>query len=149
MAVELKKGVYWVGVVDWELRRFHGYGLSTHRGSTYNCYLILDEKVALVDTVWEPFQDQLMENIRQVIDPAKIQIVVANHSETDHSGGLPAVMRQAPDATVVVSKRGEESVRAHFHKDWNFKPVKTGDRLSLGSKELIFVEASKIGRAHV
>src|SRR3990170_568372 len=89
MVTELKKGVYWVGVVDWALRRFHGHELSTHRGSSYNSYLILDEKVALVDTVWQPFQDQLLENIREVLDPARIDIVVANHSEVDHSGGLP------------------------------------------------------------
>lgn len=141
MVTELTKGVYWVGVVDWGLRHFHGYELSTHRGSTYNSYLILDEKVVLVDTVWGPFQDQLIENIREIIDPAKIDFVVANHAETDHSGGLPAVMRYAPGATVVVSGRGEESVEGHYHQPWKFKKVKTGEKINIGQNDLIFVEA--------
>jgi len=141
MIVELKKGVYWVGVVDWDLRRFHGHELSTHRGSAYNAYLILDEKNVLVDTVWGPFQDQLIENIREVIDPAKIDIIVANHSEADHSGALPAVLRHAPEAAVVVSKRGAESVEGHYHQPWEFRPVKTGDTIPIGRNSLVFVEA--------
>lgn len=141
MVTELTKDVYWVGVVDWGLRHFHGYELSTHRGSTYNSYLILDEKVVLVDTVWGPFQDQLIENIKEIIDPAKIDIVVANHGETDHSGGLPAVMRHAPKASVVVSSRGQESVEGHYHQPWNFQKVKTGEKINIGKNDLIFVEA--------
>jgi anaerobic nitric oxide reductase flavorubredoxin len=141
MITELAKGVYWVGVVDWALRHFHGYELTTHRGSSYNAYLITDEKTVLVDTVWGPFQEQLIENIREVIDPAKIDIVVANHSESDHSGALPAVIRHTPKATVIVSKRGLESVEGHFHQPWNFQAVQTGDKVGIGKRELIFVEA--------
>ena len=141
MVTELKKGVYWVGVVDWGLRQFHGHELSTHRGSTYNAYLIRDEKTVLVDTVWGPFQDQLIENIREVIDPATIDIVVANHAETDHSGSLPAVMRHAPNATLVVSKRGAESIEGHYHQPWDFQVVGTGDTIAIGQNELVFVEA--------
>lgn len=141
MTIELTKGVYWVGVVDWSLKRFHGHELSTHRGSSYNAYLIVDEKIALVDTVWAPFQDRLIENIREVTDPAKIDIVVANHAEGDHSGALPAVMRCAPNATVVVSKRGRESVEGHYHQPWNFKAVQTGDKINIGKHELLFIEA--------
>ncbi len=141
MVTELAKGVYWVGVVDWGLRQFHGHELSTHRGSTYNSYLIVDEKTVLVDTVWGPFQDQLIDNIRQVVDPAKIDIVVANHSETDHSGSLPAVMRHAPGATVIVSGRGEESVEGHYHAPWKFQKVKTLEKVNIGKKDLVFVEA--------
>jgi flavorubredoxin len=141
MITELTKGVYWVGVVDWALRHFHGYELTTHRGSSYNAYLITDEKTVLVDTVWGPFQEQLIENIREIIDPAKIDIVVANHAETDHSGALPVVMRHAPKAKVIVSKRGLESVEGHYHQPWNFQTVQTGDKVSIGKRELIFVEA--------
>ncbi len=136
----LREGVYWVGVVDWALRHFHGHELSTHRGSSYNAYLIVDEKVVLVDTVWTPFQDQLIENIREIIDPARIDIVVATHAETDHSGGLPAVMRHAPNATVIVSKRGRESVEGHYHQPWNFKAVQTGDKVNIGKHDLLFIE---------
>jgi anaerobic nitric oxide reductase flavorubredoxin len=138
---ELTKGVYWVGVVDWALRHFHGYELTTHRGSSYNAYLITDEKTVLVDTVWGPFQEQLMENIREIIDPARIDIVVANHAESDHSGALPAVMQHTPKATVIVSKRGLESVEGHYHQPWDFQAVQTGDKVSIGRRELVFVEA--------
>jgi flavorubredoxin len=141
MVTELAKGVYWVGVVDWALRRFHGHELSTHRGSSYNAYLIIDEKTVLVDTVWGPFQGQLIDNIREVIDPASIDIVVANHAEVDHSGSLPAVMQYAPNATVVVSQRGKESIEGHFHQPWNFRAVKTGDKINIGKHDLTFIEA--------
>ena len=94
MNTELAQGVYWVGAVDWGLKHFHGFELSTHRGSTYNSYLIVDEKIALVDTVWAPFIDEFLANVRRVIDPARIDYVIANHSEPDHSGGLPAIMRE-------------------------------------------------------
>jgi anaerobic nitric oxide reductase flavorubredoxin len=141
MIVELAKNVYWVGVVDWGLRRFHGHELSTHRGSTYNAYLIVDEKIVLVDTVWGPFAEELIGNIREVVDPAKIDLVVANHAEVDHSGGLPAVMRHAPQATLVVSKRGAESIEGHYHQAWKFRPVQTGDRINIGANDLVFIEA--------
>ena len=141
MATELTKGVYWVGVVDWALRQFHGHELSTHRGSSYNSYLIVDDKTVLVDTVWGPFQEQLINNIREVVDLAKIDIVVANHAEVDHSGSLPIVMRHAPNATVIVSQRGRESIEGHFHQPWNFQAVKTGEKINIGSHDLVFVEA--------
>jgi flavorubredoxin len=141
MVTKLKDNVYWVGVVDWELRHFHGHELSTHRGSTYNAYLITDEKTVLVDTVWAPYADRLLENIREVVDPADIDIVVANHAEVDHSGSLPAVMRACPEATVVVSKRGEESIEGHYHQPWNFQAVETGDAIGIGGTELVFIEA--------
>jgi len=141
MVTELTKGVYWVGVVDWGIRHFHGYELSTHRGTTYNSYLICDEKIALVDTVWGPFADEFTAHIRQIVDPARIDIVVANHAEVDHSGSLPALMRQVPNATVVVSKRGRESIEGHFHQAWNFQTVQTGDKINIGASDLVFVEA--------
>ena len=141
MVTKLTEGVYWVGVVDWALRQFHGHELSTHRGSSYNAYLIVDEKTVLVDTVWGLFQDQFIENIREIVDPASIDIVVANHAETDHSGSLPAIMRYAPNATVVVSQRGAESIEGHYHQPWNFKTVKTGDTINIGKHDLVFVEA--------
>jgi flavorubredoxin len=141
MVVKLKEGVYWVGVVDWALRKFHGHELSTHRGSSYNAYLIKDEKTVLVDTVWGPFADEFLANVRELVDPAKIDIVVANHAETDHSGALPALMRHARNAEVVVSKQGASSVPGHYHEDWRFRKVGTGDRINIGRSDLVFVEA--------
>ena len=144
MAVELKQGVYWVGVVDWSIRHFHGYELSVHRGTTYNAYLIVDEKIALVDSVGGPYGKELIENIRAIVDPAKIDVVVTNHAEPDHSGALPLVMQHCPNAALVVSRKGAESVPGHYHQPWKFTVVKTGDRLSLGKHELVFIEASML-----
>jgi len=141
MITELKKGVYWVGAVDWPRKHFHGHELSTHRGSSYNSYLILDEKVVLVDTVLQSFQDELIRNISEIIDPAKIDIVVVNHCELDHSGALQAVIQHAPSATIVASTRGRESVEGHFHQSLNLKIVRTGDRIRIGENELVFIEA--------
>ncbi len=141
MVTEIVEGVYWVGVVDWALRHFHGYELSTPRGSTYNSYLIKDERTVLVDTVWGPFADDYVANVREVVEPATVDIVVANHAEADHSGSLPALMRYCPEATVVVSKRGADSIPGHYHRDWNFKVVGTGDKINIGRHELAFVEA--------
>ncbi len=141
MVVELKEGVYWVGVVDWNIKKFHGHEYSTHRGTTYNAYLIIDKKIALVDTVWGPYSSQMIENIKKIIDVGKIDYVIANHAEVDHSGGLPELMKLIPNATVVVSDKGRESIPKHYHQDWNFKVVKTGDSISLGENSLVFVTA--------
>jgi len=141
MVTKLADNVYWVGVVDWGIRSFHGHELSTHRGTSYNAYLIVDEKVALVDTVWGPFADELLANIREVVDPARIDYVITNHAETDHAGSLPAVLRHAPHAQVVCSPRGSDSIPGHFHADWNLRTVRTGETLSLGARTLTFVEA--------
>lgn len=141
MATELVDGLYWVGIVDWALKHFHGFELSTHRGSTYNAYVIRDEKTALVDTVWAPFADEFVRNVRDVVDPAHIDYIIANHAEPDHSGGLPAIVKLCPNATVVVSKKGAESIPGHYHQQWNFKTVGTGDTISLGKRTLTFVAA--------
>jgi flavorubredoxin len=144
MPIELAKGVYWVGVTDWGIRHFHGFELSVHRGTTYNSYLIMDEKIALVDTVWSPHSEEFLARVRELVDPTKIDYVVVNHAEPDHSSSLPALMKLCPNATVVVSKNGATSVPGHYHENWNFKTVKTGDRISLGKNELVFVEATML-----
>ena len=141
MHTKVAEGVEWVGVVDWGLRHFHGHELSTHRGSTYNAYLIRDEKTVLVDTVWGPFANGFLEGLRAVVDLAKIDYVVANHAETDHSGALPELMREAVNATLVCSKRATESLPGHYHQSWPTKVVGTGDRINIGRQELVFVEA--------
>lgn len=144
MVVELKEGVYWVGAVDWNIKRFHGHEYSTHRGTTYNAYLIVDEKVALVDTVYGPYAHKMIENIEEIIDIKKIDYVIANHAEVDHSGGLPELMKVIPNAAVVVSEKGKESVYKHYQHNWNFKVVKTGDSISLGKNSLAFVTATML-----
>jgi anaerobic nitric oxide reductase flavorubredoxin len=141
MAFHVKGNVQWVGKIDWELRKFHGDEYSTHRGSTYNSYLITEEKNALIDTVWGPFAKEYVSNLAKEIDLDKIDFVVANHAESDHSGALPELMRLIPDKPVYCTANGKKSLFGHYHQDWDFHIVKTGDRLSLGQKELIFVEA--------
>jgi anaerobic nitric oxide reductase flavorubredoxin len=141
MAFPIKNNVSWVGKIDWELRKFHGDEYSTHRGSSYNSYLVEEEKVALIDTVWIPFAKEFVENLSRHIDLNKIDYVIANHAECDHSGALPELMRHIPDTPVYCTANGIKSLKGHYHQDWNFQVVKTGDKLSLGSKELIFIEA--------
>ena len=94
--VLLKDGIYWVGAVDWDMRYFHGPTFGTHRGTTYNSYLIVDEKITLVDTVYPPFAGEMLERIRKIIDPSRIDYIVINHVEVDHSGALPELMKLAP-----------------------------------------------------
>lgn len=141
MHINVKNNVYWVGKTDWELRKFHGDEYSTHRGSTYNSYLIKEEKVALIETVWAPYSKEFVTNLANEIDLKKIDYVIANHAEIDHSGALPELMQHIPEVPIYCTKNGVKSLKGHYHQDWNFNVVKTGDRLSLGEKELIFVEA--------
>jgi anaerobic nitric oxide reductase flavorubredoxin len=141
MNIPVKSNVFWVGKIDWDLRKFHGNELSTHRGSTYNSYLIKEEKIALIDTVWSPFAKEFVKNLSTEVDLKKIDYVIANHGESDHSGALPELMRQIPKTPVYCTANGVKSLKGHYHEDWDFKVVKTGDRLSLGKKELVFIEA--------
>ena len=141
MSFKIKNNVYWVGKTDWELRRFHGHEYSTHRGSTYNSYLIKEEKIVLIDTVWMPFSKEFVENLSKEIDLERIDYVIANHAEIDHSGALPELMEKIPETPIYCTANGVKSLKGQYHKDWNFHVVKTGDTLDLGnSKQLIFVE---------
>ncbi len=138
-AIPVVEGIYNVGVTDWNIRDFHGY--STHRGSTYNAFLIVDDQIALVDTVKKEFADQLLANISQVVDPGKIDCVISNHTEMDHSGGLPRVMHKiGEDKPLYVSKMGRKNHGLHFSQDWNYQVVENGQTLKLGKRTLRFLE---------
>lgn len=141
MSFQVKNSVYWVGKIDWELRRFHGEEYSTHRGSSYNPYLIKDEKTVLIDTVWGKYSNEFIENLQKEISLDKIDYIIANHAESDHSGALPELMSHIPDTPIYCTANAVKSLKGHYHQDWNFQVVKTGDTLQLGSKELIFIEA--------
>lgn len=124
-AIEIKPDVFWVGGIDWNERNFHGY--TTERGSTYNAYLILDEKITLIDTCKKPFTGELIERIGTIVDPASIDYIVSNHVEMDHSGGLPALAEIAPKATIVTgAPKGIQGLRAHYGDGLNLVGVKTG-----------------------
>jgi flavorubredoxin len=137
--VELKKGIYWVGAIDWNVRDFHGY--STPYGTTYNAYLILDEKNVLVDTVKAPFYLEMLGRISEIIDPSKIDVVVSNHVEMDHSGSLTQMVERIGDPTVICSERGQKGLTKHYKKSLRFRTVKSGETFSIGHRALTFVEA--------
>jgi len=137
--VELKKGIYWVGAIDWNIRDFHGY--STPLGTTYNAYLILDEKNVLIDTVKAPFYLEMLGRISEIIDPSTIDTIVSNHVELDHSGSLPQIVERIGNPTVITTERGKKGLEKYFQKSMKFKTVKTGDTLSIGHHTLTFVEA--------
>lgn len=145
MSVKIKNNVYSVGKVDWALRRFHGDELSTHHGSTYNSYLVKEARTVLIDSVWEPFASEFMMNLPKEVDIKKIDAVVVNHAEIDHSGAMRELLALIPDVPIYCTPNGVKSIKGHFHKDWNFHPVRTGDRLDIGNgKELVFFEATML-----
>jgi flavorubredoxin len=137
--MEIAKGIYSVGVTDWNIMDFHGY--STHDGTTYNAFLIVDEKVVLIDTVKKPFADQLIDNISRIVDPRKIDLVVSNHTEMDHSGSLPRIMhRIGEEKPIYCSRMGEKNLSQHFPQKWNYQAVDNGGELRLGKRTLQFLE---------
>ncbi len=137
--VEVKKGIYCVGAVDWNIRDFHGY--STMKGSTYNAYLVMDEKITLFDTVKKPFVNDLICNISRIVDPKKIDYLVVNHVERDHSGAAPEIIDLIQPEKVICSAVGKKTLIDHFHReDWPFEVVETGKTMSLGTRTVQFIE---------
>jgi len=141
MAKQLTEKVTWVGKIDWELRKFHGDEYTTNRGSSYNSYLIRDKKTVLIDTVWKPYDKEFVKNLKKEIDLKDIDYIVINHAEVDHSGALPELMKEIPDTPIYCTANGVKILKGHYHTEWNFHPVKTGDTLDIGDSKLIFIEA--------
>jgi len=137
--LEIADGIYSVGCRDWDIRDFHGY--STYEGTTYNAFLVLGEKNILIDTVKEKFAEELFSNISRIIDPKKIDIVISNHTEMDHSGAIPKLMQLiGEEKPIYCSKMGAKNLRNHFNRDYNFKVVGSGDELKVGNKTFSFLE---------
>lgn len=138
----IKNNVYWVGKIDWELNSFHGADFSINHGSSQNAYLIQEEKNVLIDTVWKPHSTEFVNNLASEIDLSKIDFIVANHGETDHSGALPSLMERIPGTPIYCTAAGVKSlVGQYHHPEWNFKVVKTGDSVEIGNgRQLVFVE---------
>jgi flavorubredoxin len=143
-AIKILPEIYSVGVVDWNIRTFHGHTYSTNRGSSYNAYLIVDEKITLIDTVLGSFSEEFINNIREIVPVEKIDYIIANHVETDHSGALPEIVRLCPKAKIFGTKNCKEGLYRYYYGDWDFQAVKTGDKLNLGKKNLMFLEAPMI-----
>ena len=136
-AIEISENIYWVGAIDWSMRNFHGY--ETSRGSTYNAYLILDDKITLIDTAKINFKDELISRISSVIDPAQIEVIVSSHVEPDHSGALKEIAALAPNAEIITTNpNGLKGLTARYGK-LNYKAVKAGDSISIGKRTLQFV----------
>ena len=139
MKFQIAPNIDWVGKIDWELRKFHGEEYSTHRGSSYNSYLVRDEKTALIDTVWMPFADEFVENLAAEIDLDRIDYVIANHAEMDHSGSLSRIIEEIKPKKVFASMMGVKALKEHFGLD-GILPLKSGDALDLGNMQLTFME---------
>ena len=137
MKIEIVDNIYYVGIIDWNLRNFHGY--STNRGSSYNSYLIIDDKIALIDQMKGLFTNQFVENIKEIIDPLKIDYLICNHLEGDHSQSLPVLAELAPNAQIVTSERGKAGFLRMYKKNWDIQTVKEGDTINLGKRTLTFV----------
>ncbi|MBN1422048.1 MAG: FprA family A-type flavoprotein [Planctomycetes bacterium] len=136
-SVEIRPDAVWVGCVDWNVRDFHGY--ATHRGTSYNAFLILDEHPTLIDGVKAGFAAEQLRKIAERIDPARIEYIVANHGEPDHSGSIPDLVRAAPKAKVLATKKGIETLRAHYGCDWPFEAVAAGSEIDVGRRRLRFL----------
>lgn len=141
MGKKITDKITWVGKVDWELKEFHGNEYSTTKGSSYNSYLIRDKKTVLIDTVWQPYDKEFVKRLKEEIDLRQIDYIIANHAEVDHSGALPELLREIPNTPVYCTEKGAKILKGHYHEDWNFVTVKTGDTLDIGENKLIFVEA--------
>ena len=137
MKIEIADNIYYVGTIDWDLRNFHGY--STHRGTTYNSYLILDDKVALIDMVKGQFAEQHLKNIKEVIDPKKIDYYICNHLEGDHSQGLVLMSEVNPEAQIVTSERGKKGFLRMYKREWDIQTVKELETINLGKRTLTFL----------
>jgi len=141
-AIKVSEHVYWVGAIDWTIRDFHGY--TTPHGSTYNAYLVMADKMTLLDTVKKPFMDEMLARIQSVVDPSEIKYIISNHSETDHSGCLPEVIDLIKPEKVFASSVGAKTLKELFHDEHEFIPVKDGENLSLGNMDLTFLETRMI-----
>ena len=137
--ITIGEGVYWVGVIDWNLREFHGY--RTGRGSTYNSYLILDEKKCVVDTVKTPFTSELIAKIKELTALEEIDYIVSNHLELDHAGGVAELAKVCPKAKILATGQWIEGAKKYFGPDLPVQQVRTGDKIPLGKNTLTFIEA--------
>jgi len=138
-ATLIKPDIYWVGAIDWAVRDFHGY--MTPNGTTYNNYLIMDEKITLLDTVKHDFSEIMLDNVTEIVHPSKIEYVIINHIENDHATSLDRIMAFAPNATIYITEKGKKGIARFFDiSQWNIKTVKTGDILNTGKRNLLFIE---------
>ena len=141
MSKKINDNILWVGKTDWELKKFHGDEFTTVKGSSYNSYLIRDEKTVLIDTVWLPYDREFVKDLKKEIDLNKIDYIIIQHGEVDHSGALVKLMKEIPNTPIYCTANAVKSIKGQYHQDWNYVPVKTGDKLNIGENTLTFIEA--------
>ena len=141
-AIRIKDNIYWVGAIDWDVRNFHGY--LTQKGSTYNAYLVIDDKITLIDGAKKPFGDELLARVASVVPLDKIDYVIVNHVEKDHAGALGQVRQACPNARFVADAQAKKGLAAHYHEEWDMDIVKTGDTLSTGKYTFHFVQTPMV-----
>ena len=141
MSKKINDKILWVGKTDWELKKFHGDEFTTVKGSSYNSYLIRDEKTVLIDTVWLPYDREFVKDLKKEIDLNKIDYIIIQHGEVDHSGALVELMKEIPNTPIYCTANAVKSIKGQYHQDWNYVPVKTGDKLNIGENTLTFIEA--------
>ncbi|MEW5286193.1 MBL fold metallo-hydrolase, partial [Klebsiella michiganensis] len=133
MSILVKNNIHWVGQRDWEVRDFHGTEYKTLRGSSYNSYLIREEKNVLIDTVDHKFSREFVQNLRGEIDLADIDYIIINHAEEDHAGALTELMTQIPDTPIYCTANAIDSITGHHHHpEWNLRGWKTAAALVIG-----------------
>lgn len=141
MSKKINDKILWVGKTDWELKKFHGDEFTTVKGSSYNSYLIRNEKTVLIDTVWVPYDREFVKDLKKEIDLNKIDYIIIQHGEVDHSGALVELMKEIPNTPIYCTANAVKSIKGQYHQDWNYVPVKTGDKLNIGENTLTFIEA--------
>lgn len=141
MSKKINDKILWVGKTDWELKKFHGDEFTTVKGSSYNSYLIRDEKTVLIDTVWLPYDREFVKDLKKEIDLNQIDYIIIQHGEVDHSGALVELMKEIPNTPIYCTANAIKSIKGQYHQDWNYVPVKTGDKLNIGENTLTFIEA--------
>ena len=138
--IEIKKDIWWVGAVDYDNRDFHGYSVSPI-GSTYNAYVVKDEKTVLFDTVTKSFTGAMLCRLNKVTPLEKVDYIVCNHLELDHAGALAEVVARCKPEKIFCSQMGLKSIAGYFDcADWPIQAVKTGDEISIGKRTIKFVE---------
>lgn len=141
--IKIKDNLYWVGAIDWNVRNFHGY--TTIRGTTYNSYLLIDDKIVLFDTVKHGFEQELLSRISKVINPEKINYLIINHIEPDHAGAFPYIIQEIKPEKIFITKNGKIGLEAYIHKiNFPFEEVKTGFEMKIGNRTIKFIETPMI-----
>jgi len=137
-AIKISDSVYWVGAIDWNVRNFHGY--NTARGTTYNAFLIIDKKITLIDVVKKGFFEEMKLRISSIVNPEKIDYIISNHSEPDHTGTISEAIKEFIPEKIFASKMGVKAINAHYDLDFDINAVKDGERISIGKKNISFME---------